>query len=71
VSLEVTQMLTPGSVWAYSPWNSGFLVLSPMYCAHQLVDPSASYTKIDEASTKVDTCQLPFPHQHCWNGMAG
>jgi hypothetical protein len=54
-----THMLTPGSVWAYSPCNSGFFVLSPTYCVDQLVDPYVSYTKVDEAS------------QHCWNGMAG
>jgi hypothetical protein len=46
-------------------------VLSSTYCGHQLVDPQVSYTKVDEAITKVDTCQLPIPHQHCWNGMAG
>ena len=46
-------------------------VLSSTYCGHQLVDPQVSYTKVDEAITKVDTCQLPITHQHCWNGMAG
>ena len=39
-------------------------VLSSTYCGHQLVDPEVSYTKVDEAITKVDTCQLPIPHQH-------
>jgi hypothetical protein len=53
-------MLTPGSVWADIPYNSGFCtefyVLWPSACR-----PLSIFAKVDEAITKVETCQLLFP----------
>ena len=48
MSLKVTQMLTPGSVWAEIPCRILDSVLSSTYCGHQLVDPY-----VDEDAEKL------------------